>query len=378
MTKDFGQEMKQKLADLLGGELLESYTIAFNRGRDRFLIEPFGYVEDERLLGLRIRCRLDRAGQHDADVGDLLNPRPRVDGLPQLDLRRVTAQDRKGSRWGLDRRVRTADPSFDEVVHVESNAPDKPLQAVLRSPETRGMVKTLLEHCDSISINKVEGELAVRFRTHEQDEESLPRLVEQLERLIEVFLSLRASLPLFVGDTRAIRLPLLKWAYLTELLLLILGFIGGGVTAALDMAPIDDQPIVFLLTRALFAVALFVPLAWLIARGRTRGAWHFRMLVFLTLFVFPMCTLGLGIATNALFDTSPPQKHRLEVMTKPDCSRNRESVDVKDWREGGGAFNLTVRGRACRRVEQGDTMVVVVREGFWGWPWISDFGRIPK
>jgi hypothetical protein len=278
---------------------------------------------------------------------------------------------------GLDRVVRTADPYFDEHVHVESDAPDETIQAVLRSPETRGMVRALLEQdCESIGINEFKGKLVVELRTQEPDEESLPRLAEQIEQLTDEILSLRASLPLFVGDSRAVRLPLIKWAYLTELILLVLGFAAGGVTAGLNRAPIGDGPIMFLLSRGLGAAALFVPLAWLLARGRTRVAWHFRMLIFLGFFVFPMCVLGLGIGTNSFLDTSPPQTHHLEVLAKGDCSRSREYVSVQNWRGGGGAFNLHLRSRACRATEIGDTFEVVIREGFWGWPWVSFFRRL--
>jgi len=78
-------------------------------------------------------------------MGYRRDPRPRVEGRPKVVLRRETANDQKVKRWKLNREVQTGDPTFDELVYVESDAPDKHLQTVLQSPETRHTIKTLFE-----------------------------------------------------------------------------------------------------------------------------------------------------------------------------------------------------------------------------------------
>ncbi len=52
-------------------------------------------------------------------------------------------------------------------------------------------------------------------------------------------------------------------------------------------------------------------MAFLLSRGHARGVAHFRGLALLSLLVFPFSAMGLGLGTNTLFDTSPPQTHRL-------------------------------------------------------------------
>jgi len=387
MTKiQFGLESKQRLAAALAGSLVESNSaLTLGRGRDELRIEFTGYMEGERRLGFRIRSGLERAEKQGAGAGYRQDPRPRLDGQPELLLRRETAKDRKGKRWGLNREVQTADPAFDELVYVQSDAPDEHLQAVLGSAETRRIIKTLLEHhCESVGINKedfeslgnneAEGELTVVFRTYEPDEASLPGLAEQLKWEIEEFRSLRASLPLFVGDGKAVRkFWRVKWAYRIELLVLLAGVVFG----ILAEGTIEDWHTIRLLVAGLAAAVLFVPVAFLLARGHARGVAHFRGLALLSLLVFPFSAMGLGLGTNTLFDTSPPQTHRLLVVGNPKCSHDQEFVAVQHHRDKRRSFNVGIKGRACYAAKLGKTVLVVVREGFWGWEW-EEGARLPK
>ncbi len=390
MTTEFAQELKRKLADLLGGEPVCAYghgfisTIKVDRGRDRFRLDFFGDVDDDRVLVIRIESNLDRIEKQGAGAGDRGDSRPRVHGRPSLLMRRETDKDRKGKRFGLNRVIQTGDPYFDKLVHVESRAPDEPIQTVLRSQETRHIIKTLLEqHCKSVGINTSHGdlrsELVVNYRTLiPTNEESLPRLAEALHSLFDTVRSLRASLPLFVGDAKVTRrYPLLKGAWWFEALWLVLGMAAGAVTSGLELHPVDDPPLFILLGGGLTAAVLFVPLAFLIARGHPRGAGHFRGLAIVGFISIPFGALGMGITTNCLFDTRPPQTHYVVAVETPEiCSwthPRRDSVAVQDWRDRRRTFNLTLDNMAmCDATKQGDIFMVIVREGFWGWPWLSD------
>ena len=385
MTLEFNKKMKQRLAELLGGSYLGANgdpllfsTIAIPRGGEQLTMECFGYMQGERRLGFRVQCDLDRAKKDFSEMDYPQDPRPRVDGLPELLVRRETAKDGKGKRWKLNREVQTRDPEFDDLVYVESAAPDEHIQSVLGSREIRRIiVKALLEHhCETMGINKERGKLVVEFRGYEVNEESVQQLAEELNSLIDEILLLRSKLPVFLGDKKVVKkYRLLKLTYYFELLLLILGMFIGAVVVGFDMFPVDDRPVLLLVFGGLGAGVFFIPIAWLIASGHYRGAKHFRYLILLGFWAFPLGGLGLGMGTNRFLDTSNPQVHRVRAAAKGEyCSSDRHSVAVRDWRDNRRTFYVKIRNlRLCRSIKAGDTFEIVVREGFWGWPWISDF-----
>lgn len=377
MSELFDSRFKQPLAAALGAEQVDYSTLVLARGAEQIRIESFGSMVGERRLGFRVVIPLERAGKQGAGAGYRQDPRQRLDGQPEILLRWETDKDRKGKRWRLNREVQTGDPEFDDRFYVESDAPEEHIRAVLDSAETRRIVKTLFaHHCKSVAIHEediestgssgIEGELAIEYQTHALSDASFPHLVEELEWLIEEALSLRASLPLFVGDRKAVRRFLrVKWTYYFELIIL-LGGVGFGVLAE---GTIEDWHTIRLLLAGLGAVVLFVPLAFLIARGHRHAVAHFRGLLILALIVFPFSAMGLGLGTNSLFDRSPPQTHRVLVVGHPKCSYDQEFVAVQHHRDKRRSFNVGIKGDACYAAKPGTTLLVVVREGFWGWEW---------
>jgi hypothetical protein len=188
--------------------------------------------------------------------------------------------------------------------------------------------------------------------------ESLPNLAEKLILLIDEIRLLTASIPIFVGNRKIEKkYPLISWIFAYE--------------------PIDSRPLVFLLGLGFTVAVLSVPLTWLIVRRHSRGAMHFFWLVLLSLFVYPIGISGLGAATNSLFDTSRPQEQYVIVMADPEyCSRDRHRVSVQDLPNRQRSFKIRLRNLTlCDATNRGDTLVVVVHEGLWGWPWISGVQR---
>lgn len=374
MAIEFGLELKQELTRLLGGKLVEyDSTIVLVRGGLGLRVEFFGDRDDDRVLGIRLLTSLDRARNHH----EIADARRGLDGLPALLIRRKTPKDLGGKRFGLTREVQTADSTFDEQFFVESAAPDQHLRAVLGSSDTRQIAVTLLEdHNASISINRPGAELVVDHRVHELEVASVTQLAEKIEWSIEHTLALKASLPVFVGDKEATRpFPLVKWAYGLEGLSILSGFALGGFVAGFNWMPVDEQPLFVLLGIGLGAAVLFVPLSYLFARGHSRGLTHFAWLSLLGFFVFPMGSLGIGGATNCFFDTSPRQDHYVQAVEDPEhCSSDRRGVAVQDWRDKRKSIILDLgSSRLCSATKRGDSFHLVVKEGFWGWPWVRDF-----
>ena len=182
---------------------------------------------------------------------------------------------------------------------------------------------------------------------------------------------LKASQPPLVGNTKIARHdPLITWTYYLELLT----FVVGVFSFIFAHEPIDDGPVVVLFGGGLAAALLSIPAVWLISRRHSSGAKHFRRLVILGLFTLPMGIFGLGMTTNSLFDTSQPQAHNVIAVDDPAyCTSDKHWVTVQDWRDNGRTFNVELENLAlCDATKQGDTLVLSVREGLWGWAWISD------
>ena len=376
MTIEFGPKLKQELAQHLGGKLVESNSsIALVRGRDPLRINFFGDLHDDGVLIFSVQCNLDRAPKPLSDAGS----RPHVMGLTGILFRKETEKDRKGRRFGLNRQIRTAFPDFDKAVFVESRAPDEHLDVIL-TEENRRIVMTLLEHhIQSVEIHPA-GVLLTKIRTHAQAVESVSQLAKHLEWLINETLSLKASLPVFVGETKPFyRFPRVKWTYLFLMAFLVLGVMVGVVTLALEMGPVEvdhPPPVLILLGLGLCAAVSFVPLAFLIARGHTSGLGHFIGLVIVGFISIPYGTFMWGTATNSLLDTSPPQTHHVVALKTPEiCSSRppkRESVLVQDWRDKRRSVYLDLHdARLCDATKRGDTFILEVRQGFWGWPWLT-------
>ena len=91
--------------------------------REQLRIEFYEHPDSERQLEFRIQSRLDRDEKQGTGVGIGQDSRPRINGPSEILLRRETENDRKGLRSKLNRDVRTGDPDFDKLVHVESEAP---------------------------------------------------------------------------------------------------------------------------------------------------------------------------------------------------------------------------------------------------------------
>jgi hypothetical protein len=164
--------------------------------------------------------------------------------------------------------------------------------------------------------------------------------------------------------------PLITWVYSVELLI----FVVGVLSFVFAHEPIDSRPAVVLFGGGLTAALLSVPLVWLISRRRSDSGKHFRRLVVLGLFTLPMGIFGLGMASNSLFDTSQPQSHNVLTTGEPTaCTGDNRWVAVQDWRDDQRTFAVELQNvELCDAIEQGDTLVLSVREGLWGWTWISD------
>lgn len=181
--------------------------------------------------------------------------------------------------------------------------------------------------------------------------------------------SLEAALPLFVGHVSSDRpSPWFKRVLVLEVAVLLLGI----VASMLGEHHIDARPDLILVGMGLGAWVLFVPLAWLVAHGSSRGAKQFLVLAIAGLVAFPVGLLGMGTASNTLLDSSPPQELRTAVVGEPRCTDKNNSAKVRDWRDPRDVLVLVVGRRFCRAVQPGDTLVLVVHAGFWGWEWISD------
>jgi hypothetical protein len=378
MTIEFGPKLKQELARLLGGKLVEyESTIALVRGRDRLRMEFYGDLHDDRVLKIRMLCQLDSAKDH----GERTDSRPRLDSVPVLTIRRKTDDDRKAKGVGLTREIHTVDPGFDERNYVESDAPDEHLRAVLGSKETRQISTTLLEHrCEDVKISMSAAGgapyLVVNCLAYVKKGAWLPQLAEEIEWWLDRALALKRSLPVFVGFKKAVqKVRLVSWTYRFEGLLLLFGFLSLVLVLIFALEPIDEVIMAKLLGIGLVVAVAFVPLNYLFARGHSRGKKHLIGLSILGIFAFPIGLMGLGIGSNCALDMSEPKSYVVDVIDPNEyCSKDRKQVGVRDWRNPHEIFYIYVwHPNLCARAKPGFYFVVEIKDGLWGWPWLKDY-----
>jgi len=378
-VKEAKQQGIAQLASLLRAEQVDDKAITLVQGQERIRIEIEGWSTGTAAPHVpgNVQCVLESAEAQSAAVGYRQDPRRRVEGRPTLVLRAEKPADQKHKRWGLNREVQTADAEFDELVYIESEAPDEHVKAVLHAPETLSAVKTLLESgCQTVGINEEDHKLVVTFHLILQ----VPELAARLERIAEQVVLLRASLPLFVGDTQPIKHAktgcIIGYAFLALVLALISGFVTSLVSWK-SYPTIDTYPVFVMLGIGLGVWLLFMPVAFLLARGRSRGAKQFFWLAGTAFFGLPLFTYGLGGIANSAFDSSLPQKHRVVVTNKQKRDTQKDShpyrLLVRSWRKGGQPHWLSLNKRELwNNTKPGDKVDVVVGPGLFGWEWLVD------
>jgi hypothetical protein len=84
---------------------------------------------------------------------------------------------------------------------------------------------------------------------------------------------------------------------------------------------------------------------------------------------------ALALFLNALLDRSAPALHPTKVVSKRERAFG-QSVTVTSWRQGRSVESIPVDSRICLELPQRGSIIVSVKPGLLGIPWVSGFEHL--
>jgi hypothetical protein len=89
----------------------------------------------------------------------------------------------------------------------------------------------------------------------------------------------------------------------------------------------------------------------------------------------PLLALGLGLGGNVLLDTSPTRAHDTTFLGYSHHQKGPSRARFASWRKPGGeeqvACSTMRRARLCFDFPRSPAVVIVTRQGAFGWEWIE-------
>jgi len=296
-----------------------------------------------------------------------------------VNLSRETGADRRGKRLGISREHQTGDPTFDDEVYVDSNAPDGLLRHILASAELRRAVLSLFEvYTGTIELFPVIHRRSLIVITLRKPTRAVLD-PERLGTMVDALGAIAAGLPYDGVNPKTENRPSCFGCIGIALLLCIVVFTGALAFIVLLVLAFSGWDIVghgHLLIGAgagllLWLVLVFVSYAFV--KGRSSSHRTFGCLA--------TCLLPLGVlggmaglnAINCALDESPDIEQHVEVLSKQTRAGRSTTyfARIESWREGEDERSLRIPRRVYEQIEQGSVLVVHVHEGVLGWEWIS-------
>lgn len=312
----------------------------------------------------------------------LLSVLLRTPPIPRAVFRRETGRDRLGKLLRINREVQSGDPEFDAKVYVESDESDRTLQRLLGTRELRAAVAAVLDA----------GHLAVRtgpagvWCVTSPAGTSFPKEVERnVRRALELAAPLRAALPSFdaaeLAPSRPARGDRLAGIVVLSYVVAALVF------AALPIGLVDyASPALKEHQDRVFGFCFLgwlasVPATWAYVRGHSRSLRNLFVIVLLGAFPTMALAPEAVFVANALLDrgTAEPKVVTVRSKTSKSSSKNhaRTHLLVTSWRDPAGTERPEVSRSTYQAHAVGAPILLTVRPGAFGWPWIESFSPAP-
>ncbi len=318
--------------------------------------------------------------------GEGANPFRERPGAPEvLDfvrpilLRKETKHDRVGKALLVNREAQTGDPTFDDTVYVETDAPDSLVERLLGDAEVRAHVLRWLDA----------GWTSVRF----YDPSDVVSVVTQpasASRMAQA--AVRGVLPeLHQVSERAPRVEYVNlrrppwtrhaWVIFGSVVLLLAGF-GLALMAASAWPTFYTRPYVVCGTLGFLAWVAAIPIVGMMVRGRS-DSWRTMCISLVVLGGgLPATAIGVGIGANGALDESPAESKRLQVLElwKNSGKSTSYHVRLKHWDEWEEPVSLTIPYEAYEGLRRSGgasgLAMVTTRRGALGWPWWEGVYRV--
>lgn len=282
-------------------------------------------------------------------------------GLPEVVMRPETDEDRKGKARGMNVEVQLGDPVFDEVVYIDSDAPDQAIHDFLAPAAVRFVVRHLVASPAVVHLSDAGIRVDVRSTSY--------FAAESFKPLLEGILILaRAPVPSFSGlETKERRgQPLLVLGFLA------VPFAAGALLLTLHVfTPASaNLPLLGAFAGAMASFALR-PLFRRLTRGHSRSYSYYLTLAWLSLLELAMLGAAMSLGVNGGLDRSPRDKQVGRVVAAKQVVNDGDRETQARVRWADGHEDDHTFDDPSYRIRVGDAVTRVTRKGFFGVAWVE-------
>lgn len=277
--------------------------------------------------------------------------------------------DRFGKRLKINREFQTHDARFDELIYIESDAPDRLIELTLQDPTLREQIIQCIER-GFHSVHLYELDALIKLRQAPPDRRMFEP--DQLQLAINTMDALARRLP-YVSVMEQGKAPTsyngFVWA-----LALVASFLSLFAFAFLKRhhIPLTDDLANASMLAALIGWFGLIPVVILVLRGRSTSLRDTIMWMGLLVFSLPLWTFLLTRETNALLDLDPPQEIAARVESTWRSGKNNTECNVKfspDHRYA--PFSVNIRCKDYLRLHHGAPVTLLIGQGALKEPWLK-------
>lgn len=294
-----------------------------------------------------------------ANVRTLGGPYPAVMIYPEGKVERF------GKLIGLNREVQTGDKTFDDAAYVDTiESNEEYVKRLLGSTEVRDAVRELLQLGYRVQFNAggVEA-FQMRYAASKVDGSQAGKAAQAIGRIVDHAPTFKTEPLVKPGSVRSVALGIV----------LMIGWIAGaafaGGAAVVTSRTLDgfSQFLAFVVGGGL-AWVLYLVLVGFLVRGLPSAFRTLLVAGFLGLIGVPAGAGSLLLCLNQWLDGAQPTDHGTVVRKRTSYKSDRW-LRVDTWRDHDEWEKVKVTHEKYDAVKVGDTVIVRVHDGAFGWPW---------
>lgn len=298
-----------------------------------------------------------------------------VGEFPLATFRRETGLDRLGRALRLNREIQTGDREFDREVYIETDDDESAIRAMLESEATRSAIRKAASHGTSLVTSRQGVGVTAYMAPKQTPQERFNAALPDVEAVAAVLRSTggRGVRARARGDIGA---PVAFFAMFGAYVL----YLSAQWTKPDVWEPWMNADAKRTEHIGLWAVLALLVLAYLWTRGHSRSLRNFLMIaIFGGLSVGGITPLALWML-NAGLDHSAVVPHETTVISKYTRSGRSYTHHILRFHalfDPKETSALDVPSDFYRATDPGARIRVNLRDGAFGWKWVSSVERVP-
>lgn len=295
------------------------------------------------------------------------------------DIRFTISREKGTHRFfkgiGISKEIETGDRLFDDEFYISTNSEDQ-MQQLLSDEKIREKIRDIF--ANDFKVISYKGRvMETRISPFSpRDDFDVPMIRETSERLNDIAKHIpeegRTYPAAITPDWKIKRIVAITIPLIIELfgiLLLIFGLI--------KYTPLDKGSVI--LKGAIYGLpflALFLPFAFFMVKGRSKSHVWLIIISFISLTAFPAMGAGILVFMNGALDNAPAETYTVSVIRKYD-TRSDNSIHyhivTESWR-GYSEEDISVNRTVYRATKPNQTiMKITTHTGRFGYEWMEDY-----